>query len=181
MDFSLPDLPYAEDALAPWLSAASIRHHREIERAALTALEREVGASDRTLEQLVLSSSGRIFNLAAQAYAHRCFWRSLRPGGGGAPPPGLGDWREEIIRSGCDRFASGYLWLVLDDDRIDLLPTPNAETPLGLGMAPLLVIDLWEHAYYLDYQERRDRYLEAVCERLLCWDHALENLATSRA
>jgi superoxide dismutase, Fe-Mn family len=195
MDFRPSDLPYADSALLPWLSPEAVRHHREIELAGLEQLEQELAGSvaeAQSLESVVLGSSGRMFNLAAQVYCHDCYWQSLRPGGGGAPPDGevgrmiaqsFGSWeacREGILAAGRDRFASGFVWLVLEDDRLEILPTPNAETPLALGSTPLLAIDLWEHAYYLDYQAHRDRYLEAVCDRLLDWDFAARQLARAR-
>ena len=195
MDFDLPPLPYSEDALTPALSARSIEHHHDrIHRSCLEKLREALRGrpeAEQPLERIVLGTSGHEFNLAAQAFDHAFFWQSMSPGGGGPPPAGtvadridrdLGGWsafRTEWIRAGVERFGSGYLWLTLEDGRLDILPTPNAETPLATGAAPLVVVDLWEHAYYLDYHERRERYLEVFCDELVSWDFVARNLAAA--
>jgi Fe-Mn family superoxide dismutase len=197
MRFELPPLPYHVDALAPAMSAQTLRcHHDRIHRGYLERLAAELAGTpeaERGLEQVVLSSSGWRYNLAAQAYSHAFFWASLQPGGGGPPPDGdvadlierdfgsYATFRRQWIEAGLNRFASGYIWLVLEEGRAEILPTPNAETPLAAGAAPLLVADVWEHAYYLDYRDRRDRYLEAFCDKLLSWDFVAANLAAARA
>jgi Fe-Mn family superoxide dismutase len=193
MDFTLPPLPYPVDALAPTMSAEALRcHHARIHGKYLERLQVELAGAPEaqwSVEQLVLGSYSHRFNLAAEVYNHAFFWASLRPGGGGPPPPGeVGDlieqqfgsyeaFRAQWIEAGLQRFASGYVWLTLDSGRVEILPTPNAETPLATGAVPLLVTDVWEHAYYLDYRDHRDRYLEAVCDELLNWDFVALNLS----
>ena len=195
MDFRLLPLPYPKDALEPAMSRETIEHHYErIHRGYLDELRaalRDRAEADQPIERIVLGSSSRLFSLAAQVYDHNFFWNSLRPQGGGAPPAGpvsdllersFGGWdafRHEWIRAGADRFGSGYLWLTVEDGQAEILPTPNAETPLAMGSCPLLVVDLWEHAYYLDYRERREQYLEAFCDKLANWEFVAENLAQS--
>jgi len=195
MDFELPELPYPRDALVPAMSPETIEcHYDRIHRGYLGQLENALrgrSEADESIEQIVLGSSSQLFNLAAQVYAHGLFWPSLEPGGGGPPPTGpvadllerdfggYDPFRREWVRAGCERFGPGYLWLTLDEGRAEILATPNAETPLAMDLYPLLVVDLWEHAYFLDYRERRERYLEVLCERLLSWRFAEERLGAA--
>jgi Fe-Mn family superoxide dismutase len=197
MRFELPPLPYRLDALAPAMSAETLSyHHGRIHRGYLERLAAELAGSpdaELGLEQVVLCSSGCRYNLAAQAYNHAFFWSSLQPGGGGPPPNGevadliqrdfgsYAAFRRQWIEAGLNRFASGYVWLTFEKGRAEILPTPNAETPLATGAVPLLVVDVWEHAYYLDHRDRRDRYLEGFCDKLLSWDFVAANLAVARA
>ena len=133
-----------------------------------------------------------LFNAAAQAWNHDFYWRSMRPGGGGDAHGdiaqlieyGFGSqkaFRQALVATAAEQFGSGWAWLVLDEGRLELLTTPNAGTPLNSMQAPLLSIDLWEHAYYLDYQHRRPDYVAAVLGNLLNWDFANENLARAQA
>jgi len=129
-----------------------------------------------------------VFNNAAQICNHTFYWQSLKPGGGGEPPAMLRQrlaasfgsvdaCRKEFAGATLTQFASGWAWLVADGERIRVVRTSNAETPLTTGMKPLLTIDVWEHAYYLDYQNRRADYVSAVLERLINWEFALQNLS----
>src|SRR5690606_24254792 len=141
-----------------------------------------------SLEDVVKTSSGAIFNNAAQVYNHTFFWDGLKPGGGGAPPKGdvadllnrdFGGWdkfREEFIKVGMGQFGSGWAWLVLEEGKGKIVATPNAGTPLTTLAKPLLTADVWEHAYYLDYQNRRDTFLEVFSDKLINWDFVAKNL-----
>jgi Fe-Mn family superoxide dismutase len=193
MDFVLPPLPFAKTALAPHLSADTVAtHYEQHHRGYLEALRRELGGTseaDQSLSEIVLASSSRRFDLAAQVYNHQFFWESLTPAGGGKPPTGpvadlldrdfggFSEFRHEWIEVGVNRFGSGYVWLTLEDGAAEILPTPNAETPLATGAIPLLVVDVWEHAYYLDYRGQRRRYLEVFCDHLINWDFVSRNLS----
>lgn len=193
MDFDLPPLPFAKDALAPFMSAETVDiHYEQHHRGYLEALRRLIDGTpeaEQRLDDIVLASSSTRFNVAAQVYNHQFFWNSLAAGGGGPPPPGpvadllqrdfggFSGFRHEWIEVGVNRFGSGYVWLTLEDGRAEILPTPNAENPLATGANPLLVVDLWEHAYYLDYRHQRARYLEAFCDHLINWDFVSTNLA----
>jgi Fe-Mn family superoxide dismutase len=198
MPVTLEPLPYALDALAPVISAQALaihhgRHHRGyVERlnAAVAGTDLESAPLDRIVRQ---AARGRttakrlaIFNNAAQAWNHQFFWRSLRPGAG---RPGE-DLAARIARdfgsheafaaafkaSAAGHFGSGWAWLVLERGLLRIVTTQNADTPIAHGRTPLLVIDLWEHAYYLDHHERRSAYVEGVVDHLLDWDFAAGNL-----
>jgi Fe-Mn family superoxide dismutase len=193
MDFVLSPLPFAKDALAPFMSARTVDiHYEKHHRGYLDALRLDLGGSpdtEQSLGELVLGSSGQRFNLAAQVYNHQFFWESLTPGGGGPPLRGpvaellerdfggFSRFRHEWVEVGMNRFGSGYVWLTLEDGAGEILPTPNAETPLATGAVPLLVADVWEHAYYLDHLDQRRRYLEVFCDHLINWDFVSRNLS----
>jgi len=132
-----------------------------------------------------------VFNNAAQVWNHTFFWESLKPNGGGAPPAGpvadlitgLGGWdkfKADFIQAGLTQFGSGWAWLVLDGGKGKIVKTPNAETPLTTADVPLLVCDVWEHAYYLDHRNNRKGFLEAFCDKLLNWDFVAKNLAAAK-
>ena len=196
-----PPLPYAESALDPVISANTIgfhygRHHKGYFDA-LNKLIAGTALMDLSLEQLVAQTAGKagqvaIFNNAAQAWNHSFYWRSLRAKGGGAPPAALmhkidasfgslDACKKELATAATTQFGSGWAWLVLDADKLKVVKTGNAETPLTKGMKPLLTIDVWEHAYYLDYQNRRADYVNAVLDRLINWGFAADNLGESPA
>lgn len=192
MDFEVPALPYAKEALAPAISAQTLEfHYEKHHKGYMTKLKAALtGKPDaaKSLEEVVKSSEGGVFNNAAQVYNHTFFWESLKPGGGGAPPAGdvadlinrdLGGWdkfRADFIQCGMTRFGSGWAWLVLDGGTAKLVSTPNAETPLTTAAKPLLTADVWEHAYYLDYQNKRDAFLETFCDKLINWEFVAKNL-----
>ncbi len=192
MDFKVPALPYAKDALQPVMSAETLeyhyeKHHKGYMTKLQAALEGKPEAG-KSLEEVVKTSSGGVFNNAAQIWNHTFWWESLKPAGGGAPAAGnvkdlidgLGGWtkfREEWIAAGNNRFGSGWVWLVLSGGKGKIISTPNAETPLTTGDVPLLTADVWEHAYYIDHRNNRNAFLEAFCDKLINWDFVAKNLA----
>ncbi|MBN2196264.1 MAG: superoxide dismutase [Polyangiaceae bacterium] len=196
MIFEVKALPYAKDALAPVMSKDTLefhyeKHHKGYMTNLKGLLEGKPEAS-KSLEEIIRTGSGGVFNNAAQVWNHTFFWDGLRPGGGGAPPAGsladlvqrdFGGWEElrtELINAGKTRFGSGWAWLVLDDGKAKVISTPNAETPLASTEIPLLTVDVWEHAYYLDHRNRRDTFLEVFCDKLINWDFVAQNLAAAR-
>lgn len=200
MSLTLPPLPYALDALEPHVSRRTLathhgRHHAAYVEKTRTLVQR-TGMEGASLEEIVLSSAvgGPLFNAAAQAWNHGFLWHSMCPGGGGAPRGAIARLIEEsfgghtafcqkFVTAAGDQFGSGWAWLVLDGTRLRIVATPNAETPLVTNLVPLLTIDVWEHAYYLDYQHRRLDYIAAFLAHLVNWDFANRNLdcATGRA
>ena len=192
MDFIVPELPYAKDALAPVMSAETLefhyeKHHKGYMGKLKAALEGKPEA-DKSLEDIVKSSEGGVFNNAAQIWNHTFWWNSLKAAGGGAPPAGpladlvekYGGWdklRGDLIAKGGAQFGSGWAWLVLSGGALKVVTTANAETALTGSDTPLLTIDVWEHAYYIDHRNARPAFLEAVCDKLLNWDFAAKNLA----
>lgn len=197
----LAPLPYAEDALEPAISANTIWfHYRKHHRGYVDALNEMVegtSLADRSLETLIVETAGRadkiaVFNNAAQAWNHDFYWKSLHPKGGGEPPAllkqriaasfGSADaCRRELASAAMAQFGSGWVWLVLQGSRLKVMGTANADTPLARGLTPLLAIDVWEHAYYLEYQQRRADYVQALLTGLICWDFAAANLDRSLA
>ncbi len=192
MNFEVAPLPYAKDALEPVISSKTVefhyeKHHKGYMTKLKAALEGTPDAS-KSLEEVVKTSSGAVFNNAAQVYNHTFFWDGMKPGGGGAPPAGdvadllnrdFGGWdkfREEFIKAGMGQFGSGWAWLVLEGGKGKIVATPNAGTPLTTPAKPLLTADVWEHAYYLDYQNRRDTFLEVFSDKLINWEFVAKNL-----
>jgi Fe-Mn family superoxide dismutase len=193
MPLTLPPLPYALDALEPHISRRTLAtHHGRHHSAYLEktrALVQRTGLEGASLEEIVLSSTpgSKLFNAAAQAWNHTFLWHSMCPGGGGpargAIAPVIEEsfgghtaFCQEFVTVAGDQFGSGWAWLVLDGSRLRIIATPNAETPLVTKMAPLLTVDVWEHAYYLDYQHRRLDYIAAFLAHLINWDFANRNL-----
>jgi Fe-Mn family superoxide dismutase len=193
---ALPPLPYAPDALQPVISAHTIGfHHGKHHQAYVNNLTKLIAGTpyaDQSLEQIIAGSAGKpdqvaIFNNAAQTWNHTFYWHSLRPQGGGEPPAALkarleasfgsvAACKEQLAAAANGQFGSGWAWLVLEGDQLKVVKTANADTPLTAGQRPLLTIDVWEHAYYLDYQNRRGDYNKAVLDQLLNWEFALANL-----
>ena len=192
----LPPLPYADNALDPVISANTIsfhygKHHKGYVDN-LNKLIAETEFADMTLEKIIAGTAGNaekaaIFNNAAQVWNHTFYWRSLKPKGGGEPPAELKKkieasfgtvdaCRKEWSAAAMAQFGSGWAWLVLDGNNIKVVKTSNADLPLTRGIKPLLTIDVWEHAYYLDYQNRRADYVNAVIDKLINWSFAAENL-----
>jgi Fe-Mn family superoxide dismutase len=194
--FELPALPWADNALEPVISARTIGfHYGKHHQGYLNNLNRLTAGTefaDMPLEKVVTATAGKadmvgIFNNAAQTWNRTFYWNSLTPKGGGTPPAGLkakiadsfGDVEtclKELAAAATGRFASGWAWLVADGGVLKVMNTMNADTPLSLGLTPLLTIDVWEHAYYLDYQNRRADYVKAVLEKLINWEFAAANL-----
>jgi Fe-Mn family superoxide dismutase len=192
----LPFLPYAENALEPVISAKTIGfHYGKHHKGYVDNLKNLVAGTrfaDMTLEKIMSETAGKsdstaIFNNAAQAWNHSFYWQSLKPKGGGEPAAvlkkkievsfgSLDACRKELTTAAMAQFGSGWVWLVLDSDMLKVVKTANAEVPMTMSMKPLLTIDVWEHAYYLDYQNRRADYVKAVLDTLLNWDFAAENL-----
>ena len=189
-------LPYPEDALAPVISARTVAlHHGKHHKGYVDKTNELIGGTEfegQALERIVLATAGKpehkeLFNNAAQAWNHAFYWRSLKPRGGGAPGGALAEridafggveaLKKKLATAGVKQFGSGWVWLVSDAKGLNVLSTPNAEVPFTKGSTPLLTIDVWEHAYYVDYQNRRPDYLQAVIDKLINWDFAAENLA----
>lgn len=195
MPITLSPLPYALDALEPYLSRRAVATHYRQHHTAYVKRARALVAgtplANLSLEEVVVRSAGladpRLFQAAAQAWSHDFCWRSMAAGGGGAaagPMAGLLDqcfgsqaqFVAQFVEAGASHFGSGWAWLVLEGGRLLIMTTADADTPLGSGRVPLVTVDLWEHAYYLDYESRRRDYLAAVMENLVDWEFANQNL-----
>ena len=197
MPFELPPLPYAPNALEPHISAKTMEiHHGRHHRAYVEKTNHLLAGSElagRTLEDVIAIVAPRkkrasLFNNAAQAWNHAFLWNSLSPHGGGEPGGalgekiradfnGFGEFAETFKAAAVNHFASGWVWLILDDGRLRVVATANADTPIAHGKPALLTLDLWEHAYYLDYQNRRADYVAAFLAGLANWEFAASNLA----
>lgn len=194
--FVLPPLPYADNALEPVISAHTLSfHYGKHHQGYVNNLNKLIAGTPfagQTLEQIVQATAGQadkagIFNNAAQVWNHLFYWHSLSPKGGGEPPAELKQkleasfgsvdaFRQEFAAAAGAQFGSGWAWLVQDGDKLAILKTANADSPLTHGSRPLLTIDVWEHAYYLDYQNRRPDYVKTVIEKLINWEFAVANL-----
>lgn len=196
MTFVLADLPYGYGALAPHLSTDTLRlHHDKHQRTYVANVNQLVRGSElegSSLEHIIRHSatngaSRNLFNNAAQAWNHEFYWQSMRPFGGGKPYGAVANqialdlggydaFAHQLSSAATGQFGSGWAWLVLDAGRLRIIQTSNGDTPIAHGQVPLLTIDVWEHAYYLDYQNRRAEYVEAFVEHLINWDFANANL-----
>jgi Fe-Mn family superoxide dismutase len=189
LHFSLPPLPYAEDALAPVLSAETLKlhhgkHHKKYVDTMNQLLEKEPVQAD-SLEELVRQAKGKLFNNAAQAWNHEFFWQCLSPQK--RRPAGallhrlerdFGSYEkfaDQFSQAAIGQFGSGWAWLVEKDGKLQVTSTSNADTPMAHGVKCLLTVDVWEHAYYVDYRNERERYISAMLERLN-WQFAEKNL-----
>ncbi|WP_372006554.1 superoxide dismutase [Tistrella mobilis] len=197
MAFELPALPYDKTALEPHISAQTFEfHHGKHHNTYVVNLNKLVEGTDladASLEDIIVKSRGDaakagVFNNAAQVWNHTFFWHSMKPNGGGAPSGdlasridadfgGLDKFKEAFKNAATTQFGSGWAWLVVKDGKLEIVKTGNAETPVGTGATPLLTIDVWEHAYYLDYQNRRPDFVQSFLDNLVNWDFAAENLA----
>jgi Fe-Mn family superoxide dismutase len=193
---NLAPLPYPVDSLEPIISGRTLNfHHDKHHRAYVEALSKLIVGTelaDLRLDQIVVATAGRpdrvsIFNNAAQAWNHGFYWNCLRPKGGGDPPLMLKEkmqaafgsveaCKKELVNSAVTQFGSGWAWLVLEEGNLKVMKTGNANDPLAQGLTPLLTIDVWEHAYYLDYQNRRADHVNAVVDKLANWGFAADNL-----
>lgn len=195
MAFKLPNLPYAKDALDPHVSAETMSYHYDKHhRAYVDKLNAAIDGTDyeeMTLENVIVnarkSADINVLNNAAQAWNHDFLWHSMSPDGGGSPEGSLmqlldgafkdiDGFREEFRKSAVGQFGSGWTWLVLDRGEPRIMSTSNADSPVGTHLTPLLTLDVWEHAYYLDYQNERASYVDSFLEHLINWDFAAGNL-----
>lgn len=195
--FSLPELPYGKNDLAPHITSETLDfHHGKHHNAYVVNLNKLLEGhvlSGKSLEEIILASSGKadmagIFNNAAQVWNHTFYWHSMKKGGGGTPSSELlnqinkdfGDFenfKTKFKEAGATQFGSGWAWLVWNDTKLEIVKTPNAETPITKGMVPLMTCDVWEHAYYIDFRNKRPDYLDTFLEHLVNWDFASINLA----
>jgi Fe-Mn family superoxide dismutase len=196
MAFELPPLPYPKDALAPHMSAETLDfHHDKHHRAYVTALNKLIEGSplaNASLEDIMRKSANDektapIFNNAAQTWNHTFFWNSMKPQGGGKPSDqlasrldqafqGLDNFRAEFKKAAEGQFGSGWAWLVVDRGKLKIVKTANADTPLVHRQAPLLACDVWEHAYYIDYRNRRGDFVQVFLDHLINWEFVARNL-----
>ena len=192
MTITLPDLPYGKDALAPFISEKTIDfHYGKHHNTYVTNLVKLIGGTDlenETLENIIKKTVGDsaragIFNNAAQVWNHTFYWHSMSPNGGEGPTGHIAEkikadfgsyekFVEEFKNAGLTQFGSGWAWLVLKDGKLQMTKTSNADTPLAHGLKPLLTADVWEHAYYLDYQNKRADYLDVFIKNLINWEFA---------
>lgn len=199
MAYELAPLPYAYDALAPHISKSTLEFHHDKHHAAYVnnynkAVEGTPHDS-QPIEAVIKAIAGDasmqgVFNNAAQAWNHTFYWNSIKPGGGGAPTGelaqkiaadfgGYDKFVEAFKAAGATQFGSGWAWLVLDGSTLKVTKTGNADNPLTAGQVPLITMDVWEHAYYLDYQNRRPDYIDTFLNHLVNWDFAAQNLANA--
>jgi Fe-Mn family superoxide dismutase len=187
--FQLPDLPFARDALLPYMSPETFEYHHDKHHAAYVdngnKLLASSGLEDKSLEEVIVAAFGKntpLFNNAAQVYNHNLFWLGMKPNGGGRSLPGalaakidsdLGGFdkfRETFLDAAKTQFGSGWAWLSMKDGKLEVTKTSNAENPLVHGATPLLTADVWEHAYYVDYRNARPKYLDAWFDNLINWE-----------
>ena len=196
MAFELPKLDYEKTALAPIMSEKTLDlHHGKHHQTYITNLNKFISGSEMakmSLEEIILNSSKdksktAIFNNASQHWNHILFWKCMKPKGGGKMPPkletkikkdfgSLDNFKKEFIQAGITQFGSGWCWLSLNNEKLVVSKTSNAENPLIKDMKPLLGCDVWEHSYYVDYQSRRPEYLENFFEKLINWEFVASNL-----
>lgn len=197
MAFELPPLPYPSNALEPYTSARTLEfHHGKHHQTYVTTLNKLVEGSPMermSLEELIKAtykdeSKAGVFNNAAQVWNHTFFWNCMKPNGGGAPKGdiaqaierdlgGIAKFDEEFKKAAVGQFGSGWAWLVIDKGKLKITHTQNGVDPLPLGQTALLTCDVWEHAYYLDYQNRRPDFVQALLDHLVNWDFVAQNLA----
>ena len=190
MSFTLPDLPYPYDALAPYMSRETLEYHHDKHHKAYVnngnKLLAESGLDGKPLEEIVKASHGKnpgLFNNAGQHYNHIHFWQWMKPNGGGDKIPGnlekkiiadlgsVAKMKEDFIQAGVTQFGSGWAWLAVKDGKLQIAKTANGENPLMQGATPILGVDVWEHSYYIDYRNARPKYLEAWFDNLVNWEY----------
>ncbi|MBV5316377.1 MAG: superoxide dismutase [Desulfobulbaceae bacterium] len=193
---TLPPLPYMENALEPVITSNTISfHYGKHHKGYVDNLKKFIAGTEYaefSLEKIITLTAGlpekaAIFNNAAQIWNHTFYWKSMTPKGGGEPPAALKQkieaafgsvdaCKKELAGAAVAQFGSGWAWLVLEGDKLKVVKTSNADTPITAGLKPLLTIDVWEHAYYLDFQNRRVDYVNAVLDKLINWEFALQNI-----
>ncbi|SFK90199.1 superoxide dismutase [Pseudovibrio ascidiaceicola] len=193
MSFALEDLPYAYDALAPYMSAETLEFHHDKHHMAYVTNGNKLlegsGLEGKSLEEIVKESYGTnagLFNNAGQHLNHLHFWKWMKPNGGGSSLPGVlakkfdedlggfDKFRADFINAGVTQFGSGWAWLALKDGKLVVMKTPNGENPIVHGATPILGCDVWEHSYYIDYRNARPKYLEAFVDNLINWEYVEE-------
>jgi Fe-Mn family superoxide dismutase len=199
MAYELPALPYDYTALAPYISKSTLEFHHDKHHAAYVnnynGLVKDTPFDSQAIEDVIKAVAGDaskagIFNNAAQAWNHTFYWNSIKPNGGGTPTGALAEkisadfgsfeaFVDEFKKAGATQFGSGWAWLVLDGGTLKVTKTGNAENPLTTGATPLLTMDVWEHAYYLDYQNRRPDYINDFLTKLVNWDFVAANFAAA--
>ena len=192
MSFSLPPLPWAKDALAPAISAETLdfhygKHHQTYVTN-LNKLTEGKPEANQSLEQIIMASSGGLFNNAAQVWNHTFYWNSMKPNGGGKPTGQLlelvnrdfgsvDNLLQQLGEAAKTQFGSGWAWLVQDGGKLKVTQTANADLPMKHGQNALLTCDVWEHAYYIDYRNARPDYIKVFLDSLLNWDFVAENMS----
>ncbi|TDX29018.1 Fe-Mn family superoxide dismutase [Modicisalibacter xianhensis] len=190
MAFELPALPYEKNALEPYISAETLEYHygkhHQAYVAKLNELTKDTAEANKSLEEIIKTSSGGLFNQAAQAWNHTFFWHCLSPHGGGEPSAPLADainakfgsleqFKESFNAKAAGNFGAGWTWLVKTaDGGVEIVNTDDADTPIAHDQTPLLTIDVWEHAYYIDYRNARPKYLEAIWH-IVNWEFVAQN------
>lgn len=197
MGYELPALPYSYNALEPFITAKTLEFHHDKHHAAYVTnfnnLVKDTPMADMSIEEVIKAtyqdaSKVGIFNNAAQAWNHTFYWECMKGGGGGQPSGALADkinadlggydqFRQDFKTAATTQFGSGWAWLVLENGKLKITKTGNADTPVALGQTPLLTCDVWEHAYYLDYQNKRPDYVDTFLDKLVNWDFVAANLA----
>ena len=190
MAFELPPLPYAMDALAPHISQETLEYHYGKHHATyvtnLNKLTEGTDLADKSLEAVIAEAEGPLFNNAAQVWNHSFYWNCMAPGGGGEPSGDIAekinsafgsyaDFRAQFADAATTQFGSGWAWLADDGSGLSIMKTANADTPLKHSAKALLTIDVWEHAYYIDYRNARPKYIETFLDSLLNWDFVAAN------
>jgi Fe-Mn family superoxide dismutase len=193
MAFELPPLPYAQDALAPHISAETLEYHYgKHHKTYVDNLNKAVAGTpdeNASLEEIILKAEGPLFNNSAQVWNHTFFWSSLSPTGGGEPTGAVADkigadfgsyaeFRKQISEAGATQFGSGWAWLVDNGGKLEVIKTANADLPMKHDLKALWTIDVWEHAYYIDYRNARPKFIETVLDSLINWDFVNQNLAS---
>jgi Fe-Mn family superoxide dismutase len=194
MPFTLPPLPYAPSALEPHMSEKTFSfHYNKHHQAYITKTNELIAGTpleNKTLEEIIMESAkdkGPLFNNSAQVWNHTFFWNSMKPNGGGTPTGKIAEkinadfgsfdeFKKQFKEAGIGQFGSGWAWLVLDGGKLKVTKTPNADLPMAHGQKAILTCDVWEHAYYLDYQNRRPDFLTAFLDHLANWEFAEKNL-----
>ena len=190
MKFELDPLPYAKSALAPHLTEETLSfHYEKHHQTYMTNLKNALAGkpeADKSLEDVIMASDGGVFNNAAQIWNHTFYWKSMKPNGGGEPTGDLkaaidrdfgsfAKFKEEFTAAATTQFGSGWAWLVLENGKLKVTKTGNADLPMKHGQKAILTCDVWEHAYYIDYRNLRPKYVETFLNHLVNWDFAAEN------
>ena len=195
MAFELPPLPFPKDALQPIISAETFDYHHGKHHATyinnLNAAIANTPNESKSLEEIILSSDGGLFNNAAQTWNHTFFWNCLKPNGGGKPTGdlasaidrdfgGFDKFREQFVKTALATFGSGWAWLVAEGGKLKITSTGGADLPLKHNQTALFTVDVWEHAYYIDYRNARQKFVEAVVDKLANWNFVAENLKKAK-